>query len=117
MRVEKKSMVIFLAIIFFILASVIYYLWYLQTAVDYHGCQTAKGYSWNVESQRCADSFGNAQEKVYCPKEQGSLNVCAEVYMPVCGFSGEDSQTFGNPCFACSIKGVRYYVEGECPLS
>ncbi|MDD5054035.1 MAG: Kazal-type serine protease inhibitor domain-containing protein [Candidatus Nanoarchaeia archaeon] len=32
-------------------------------------------------------------------------------YNPVCG---DDGETYGNACAACSSKNINYYVLGEC---
>ncbi len=60
---------------------------------------------------------------VKCTKEQRGMDVCTQVYQPVCGTVNIQcvtepcdsvEQTFSNPCFACGGSLVESYTSGEC---
>ncbi|MEK6918297.1 MAG: hypothetical protein AABW51_05100 [Nanoarchaeota archaeon] len=64
-------------------------------------------------------------KEVYCNAESRNVNVCVEIYSPVCGWFDSKkiqcikypcAQTFSNGCFACQDEKVEYYTEGECPV-
>lgn len=48
----------------------------------------------------------------YClPEQRGDDIACTMQYDPVCG---DDGETYGNNCVACSNEEVNYFVMGEC---
>ncbi len=47
-----------------------------------------------------------------CGEEEKRLDVCAQVYEPVCGNDGE---TYSNACEACTSGNVESYLLGACP--
>ena len=50
--------------------------------------------------------------KIVCSEKLRSMNVCAEIYMPVCGYP--QKIVYSNSCSACIDKNVEYSIEGEC---
>jgi len=57
------------------------------------------------------------QTKIKCSFESGKYVLCSTVSSPVCGYKKSKDQegaTFSNSCMACSAKGIKYFVEGEC---
>ena len=61
-----------------------------------------------------SDSKNNETEphRHYCTPEQRNVDVCIEIYEPVCGYPVE--QTFSNSCFACMDETVEYWTHGTC---
>jgi len=54
-------------------------------------------------------------EKIYCKAEQRNIDVCIEIYAPVCGWSDSNIiKTYSNSCFACMDENVLFYTESEC---
>ncbi len=60
---------------------------------------------------------------IKCTKEQRSVNICTQVYQPVCGEVNVQcvtepcesvKQTFSNLCVACGNSLVESYIQGEC---
>ena len=54
----------------------------------------------------------DSKQKVYCKEEQKNVEVCIEIYQPVCAYPL--NETFSNSCFACMGEQVEYYIQGEC---
>ena len=52
------------------------------------------------------------EERKYCIESSRNVEVCIEIYEPVCGFPIE--KTYSNSCFACMDKNVEYYTNEEC---
>ena len=50
--------------------------------------------------------------KIYCSSQSRNVDVCTEIYAPVCGYPA--GQTFSNACFACMNQGIEYYTQGTC---
>ena len=122
---EKRTVIILLFAIVAI-SSLGYYIWHSNYTIDYYGCQSMKGYLWDSQAKKCVDRYGYIQEKVYCPRESRSIQVCAEIYEPVCGWFNPKgvqcikypcAETFGNSCSACGTETVEYYTKGKCPSS
>ena len=95
---------------------------------DSHGCIGSAGYSWCEAKQKCLrlweeNCTQTEPNKTYCTPEQKSTQICPEYYSATCGWFNSSikcikypcSQTFANPCFACSNTSVDYYTIGECP--
>ncbi len=70
----------------------------------------------------CKDVEGLKEN--YCTSEQRIVDVCIEIYKPVCGWFDSSkiqcikypcAQTFSNECLACKDSNVAYWTEGECP--
>ncbi|MEK6945362.1 MAG: hypothetical protein AABW63_01060 [Nanoarchaeota archaeon] len=64
------------------------------------------------------------ESKIYCNTQSRDVDVCTEIYSPVCGWFDSSkiqcikypcAQTFSNSCFVCMDEKVEYYTEGECP--
>lgn len=68
----------------------------------------------SYDSDDSENGFEN--NKNYCSDESRNVDVCIEVYNPVCGYNsdGEKIKTYSNDCFACQDSSVEYWVEGEC---
>ena len=63
--------------------------------------------------------------KHFCPSESKNVEVCIQIYQPVCGWFNPDkiqcikypcAEIYSNSCHACSDNKVSYYTEGKCPV-
>ncbi|MEK6832498.1 MAG: hypothetical protein AABY32_00495 [Nanoarchaeota archaeon] len=57
----------------------------------------------------------------YCNSDSSYIDVCAEIYEPVCGYYTLEEcdnincrKTLSNSCFACIDKNVLFYIDGGC---
>lgn len=69
------------------------------------------------------DSFPLESFRVYCGQEEPRVEVCAEIYQPVCASVNVEcitepcdpvQETFSNSCFACMNERVEWYLPWEC---
>jgi len=52
------------------------------------------------------------EDKQYCTKESREVDVCVQIYDPVCG--KPLNKTFSNSCSACKNDGIDYWVSEKC---
>jgi hypothetical protein len=83
------------------------------------GSAVVRNSSLNCEFNSCP-----TEEKFPCNSESRDVELCIEIYQPVCGwFNPEKVQcitfpcavTLSNSCFACQDEQILHYTEGECP--
>ena len=75
-------------------------------------CTSDREYFLDETGCGCELVSEDYKQKVYCKEEQRNVEVCIEIYQPVCGFPL--NETFSNSCFACMSEQVEYYMRGEC---
>lgn len=66
------------------------------------------------EFRPCPEDVGYEAIKYYCRDNQRTVEGCAELYEPVCGFGSFGSEEFSNSCFACQDVRVEYWTEDVC---
>ncbi len=83
---------------------------------DSHGCLIVAGYSWNETKQQCVREWEESA-KTYCSAESRGVEVCPELYLPVCGNAFEiqpKPENYSSSCIACSNESIIYYTQGAC---
>lgn len=73
------------------------------------GCTYTDEYG-NLVQPDCIP-YDMSKEKHNCQPESRDVDVCIEIYQPVCG---NDAETYSNSCFACMNERVAFYFDGEC---
>ena len=77
----------------------------------------------NCEFAECPEA--PKKTGIECQEEQRNVDVCMQVYQPVCATVNVQcvttpcdpaEQTFSNSCVACQNPLVSSYVEGECGI-
>lgn len=76
-----------------------------------------------MDSQGCGCQSSAEIIKKTCSEADRAGDVCAQLYMPTCGWFNQTikclrypcAQNFGNPCEACHNQQVEYWTAGECP--
>jgi hypothetical protein len=81
----------------------------------------------NCEFEECpTDGSGGTgiSGKHYCQPSERGVDVCIEIYSPVCGWNDPDkivcvtypcASSYSNSCFACLNPEILYWTEGDCP--
>ena len=54
------------------------------------------------------------KDKHICTAEEKKVEICYDLYEPVCGCSAESCKTYSNNCVACSTPEVVYFTEHKC---
>jgi len=69
---------------------------------------------FHIPGECKGDTLKAITSSVVCTDEQKAAEICTADYTPVCGNDGE---TYGNTCGACSSGKINSYVSGECSAS
>lgn len=107
-KIKRNNIILISFIVLVVIAVFVFN--FNEKAFQESKCNASEG-EWNETYQTCLKE----SEITYCQKNQRNVDVCIQVYDPVCGFTSRGKkETFSNSCFACSNPEVNFYVPGEC---